>query len=68
MVHLLWPSRTYLYFNLDRFETRVNLDAVDFPGLDSVNYDDGERLTSAVDAIHDVVDSDSLSAATELVQ
>jgi hypothetical protein len=67
MVHLLWPSRTYLYFNLDRYETRVNLDAIDFPGVDPFTNSDNERLTAASDFIHDVVDSDSLGAGVELV-
>lgn len=67
MVHLLWPSRTYLYFNIDRYETRVNLDAIDFPGVDSFMNGDNERLTAASDFIHDVVDSDSIAVATELV-
>lgn len=67
MVHLLWPSRTYLYFNIDRYETRVNLDAIDFPGVDSFTDCDSARLTAASDIIHDVIESDNLSSAAELV-
>lgn len=68
MVHLLWPSRTYLYFNVDRFATRVNLDGIDFPGLDSYTNGDSDSLTAAGDVANNATDSDSCSATTELVQ
>ena len=33
LVHLLWPTRSYFYFNLDRLETRVDLDDLGYTGL-----------------------------------
>jgi len=33
MVHLLWPTRSYFYFNLDRLQTRVDLDDLGYSGL-----------------------------------
>ncbi len=32
VVHLLWPSRSYLYFNL-KTETRLSLEELEFTGL-----------------------------------
>ena len=33
LVHLLWPTRSYFYFNLDRLETRVDLDDLGYTGF-----------------------------------
>jgi hypothetical protein len=33
MVHLLWPTRSYLIFNIDRLESRINVEGLDFAGM-----------------------------------
>ena len=32
MIHLLWPSRSYIYFNL-KVEARIPMDDIEFSGL-----------------------------------
>jgi len=33
LVHLLWPTRSYFLFNLDRLSDTVNLDDVRYTGV-----------------------------------
>jgi len=33
LVHLLWPTRSYFYFNADRLSTRVDLSDLGYTGV-----------------------------------
>ena len=77
MVHLLWPTQSYLYFNLKPLQTQImHLDSLEFSGLTQMHSRDFSDVNSLISKAPNgggggespTNDDDAASNYSELIQ